>query len=219
MSKVGKVIVAPWSISIDGFSAGPRQDVDHPLGVGGEKIMQWVFATEAFHKMHGMEGGVRNQDNDHFEGVFDNMGAIIMGRNMFGPVRGPWSSWPDEWKGWWGANPPFHVPVFVLTHHARPTLEMEGGNIFHFVTEGPEAALRRAREAAGSKDVHVGGGVKTVRQYLLAGAIDEMRLAMSPVLLGEGENLFAGIDLAKLGYGRVSFAAGDAAMHVTIGRG
>jgi len=209
-----KVRVASFSISLDGFGAGPRQDLNHPLGVRGPEIFSWFFQTDVFKKMYGPEGGGRGVDNDMAQKSFENVGAWILGRNMFGPVRG---RWPDEsWKGWWGEEPPYHVPVFVLTHHARAPLEMKGGTTFSFVTDGIDSALKRARDAAGSKDVRIGGGVATIRQYLVAGTIDEMHLAMSPVLLGEGENLFAGIDLHRMGFRVQRKIEGENATHLII---
>jgi len=199
---MSKVRVAAFSISLDGFGAGPRQDIDNPLGVHGTELHNWFFHTETFKKMTGHPGGkdrgTRGVDNDIAAKSFENVGAWILGRNMFGPVRGPWVIEPssgESWKGWWGDEPPYHVPVFVLTHHARASLEMKGGTTFYFVTDGAESALKQAKDAAGGKDVRIGGGVATIRQYLLAGSIDEMHLALSPVLLGEGEHLFAGINL------------------------
>jgi dihydrofolate reductase len=190
--------VQSFSVSLDGYGAGPNQDLNNPLGVGGMALHEWAFATRTFQKMHGKDGGAPGIDEDFAARGFENIGAWILGRNMFGPVRGPWLD--DAWKGWWGDNPPYHVPVFVLTHHARASIEMNGGTTFHFVTDGIHAALERAVDAANGKDVRVGGGVATVRQYLRAGLIDEMHLAMSPLLLGSGEILFEGIDAATLGY-------------------
>lgn len=204
------------SISLDGFSAGPNQDIDNPLGVGGPAVFQWFFPTDTFRKMHGAGDGTTGIDNDFALRGFDNVGAWILGRNMFGPVRGPW---PDNsWKGWWGPNPPYHVPVFVLTHHPRESLTMEGGTTFHFVTDGIHAALERATEAAGGKDVRVGGGVATIRQYLNAGLIDELHLALSPVLLGSGESLLTGIDLPALGFTVTERVPSSAATHVVLTR-
>jgi dihydrofolate reductase len=211
---MSKVRVAAFSISLDGFGAGPRQDLNNPLGVRGMELHQWFLNTEAFKKMHGQTGGTQGIDNDFGLQSFENIGAWILGRNMFGPVRGPWDG--DSWKGWWGDNPPYHTPVFVLTHHPRPSLKMEGSTTFHFVTEGPEAALEQAKEAASGKDVRIGGGVSVIRQYLAANQIDEMHLAVSPVLLGEGEHLFSGINLPKLGFAPVKTVPGDNATHVLI---
>jgi dihydrofolate reductase len=211
---MSKAKVAAFSVSIDGFGAGPRQDLKNPLGVGGEKIFQWFFGTESFTKMHGQGGGARGIDNDFAVQSFENVGAWMLGRNMFGPVRGPW---PDEaWKGWWGPSPPYHTPVFVLTHHARAPLVMEGGTTFYFVTEGVESALQQAKEAAKGKDVRIGGGVSTIRQYLTAGKIDEMHLAVSPVFLGEGENLFTGIHLPELGFKLVKTVQTEKATHLVL---
>jgi dihydrofolate reductase len=213
---MGKVRVAAFSISIDGYGAGPRQDLQNPLGVRGMELMQWFFPTEFFQRMHGgQSGGETGVDNDMARESMAGVGAWILGRNMFGPVRGPW---PDEsWKGWWGDTPPYHVPVFVLTHHPRPQLEMAGGTTFHFVSDLHQA-LQRARAAAGDQDIRIGGGVSTVRQYLQAGAIDEMHLAISPVVLGEGENLFAGLDLPRLGFTATRTVRGEKAMHVVLSR-
>jgi len=213
---MSKLRVQSFAISLDGYSAGPRQDLQNPLGVRGHEIMQWFMHTRFWRRMQGQEGGETGIDNGIAEKGFDNIGAWILGRNMFGPVRGPW---PDEsWKGWWGEEPPYHVPVFVLTHHARAPLAMKGGTTFHFVTEGIEAALARAREAAGGRDVRVGGGVATVRQYLRARLVDEMHLAMSPVLLGEGESLFHGVDAHALGYECERHVAGERAVHLYLRR-
>ncbi len=214
---MSKVKVAAFSISIDGFGAGPRQDLQNPLGVRGLELHSWFFPTDTFKKMHGESAGSKGVDNDVAAESFENVGAWILGRNMFGPVRGPWKD--DAWKGWWGENPPYHTPVFVLTHHARPVLAMEGGTTFHFVTDGFESALKQAKEAAQGKDVRVGGGVSTLRQYLAAGQIDEMHLAVSPVLMGEGEHLFSGINLAQLGYAVFRTVRGENATHVFIKRG
>ena len=209
-----KLRVEGFSISIDGYGAGPEQSRETPLGRGGEELHDWMVATRTFRKLTGSEGGTTGVDDDFTARSFENIGAWIMGRNMFGPVRGPW---PDEsWKGWWGDNPPYHVPTFVLTHHARAPVEMEGGTVFHFVTDGIEAALRQARGAAGDRDIRVGGGVSTIRQYLQAGLIDEMQLAISPRLLGSGESLFNGIDLLKLGYACVEHVTTENAMHVIL---
>jgi dihydrofolate reductase len=211
-----KLRVAAYSISLDGYGAGPDQSLATPLGVGGEELHGWLVGTRTFHALTGRDGGSTKVDDGFAARSFENVGAWILGRNMFGPVRGPW---PDEsWKGWWGETPPYHCPVFVLTHHARPDLEMDGGTVFHFVTGGIEQALERARAAAGGKDVRVGGGAETIRQYLEAGLLDELHLAVSPVLLGRGEALFAGLDLPALGYGVSETVAGEAATHVIVGR-
>jgi dihydrofolate reductase len=214
---MGKVRVAAFSISLDGFGAGPRQDINNPLGVRGLELHSWFFGTEVFKKFHGQGGeGSKGVDNDYASQSFENVGAWILGRNMFGPVRGPWKD--DSWKGWWGDNPPYHTPVFVLTHHARAPLAMEGGTTFYFVTDGLESALQKAKEAAKGKDVRIGGGVSVLRQYLAAGHIDEMHLAVSPVLLGEGENLFQGMDFSQLGFAPFKTIAGENATHVLIKR-
>jgi dihydrofolate reductase len=211
-----RVRVNAFSISIDGYGAGPDQDLENPLGVGGKALHQWAFATRTFRTMFGQEGGATGVDDGFAVRGFENLGAWILGRNMFGPVRGPW---PDEsWRGWWGEEPPYRVPVFVLTHHQRPQLEMKGGTIFHFVTGGIGEALDRARQAATGRDVRIGGGVATIRQYLEARLLDELHLAVSPVMLGKGENLFAGLDWPALGYEVAEHVAGEAAMHVVIRR-
>jgi dihydrofolate reductase len=193
-----KLRVHSFTISLDGYGAGPNQSVDHPLGVGGVALHDWAFATRTFRQIHGGEGGAMGIDDEFAARGFINIGAWIMGRNMFGPIRG---SWPDDsWKGWWGDNPPFHAPVFVLTHHPRATITMDGGTSFHFITDGIRAAWKRAAEAADGKDVLLGGGVSTIQQYLRVGLVDEMHLAISPILLGSGEHLLTGIDIPKLGY-------------------
>ena len=214
---MSKVRVAAFSISFDGFGAGPRQDLDHPLGVRGVELHTWLQNTEVFQRSHGQNGGAQGVDNDFAAQSFENVGAWVLGRNMFGPVRGPWRD--DSWKGWWGANPPFHTPVFVLTHHARAPLAMEGGTTFYFVTDGLASALAKARKAAKGQDIRIGGGVSVVRQYLMAGEIDEMHLAMSPVLLGAGEHLLSGINLPKLGFHSVRAVSGENATHVLITKG
>ena len=213
---MSKVRVAAFSISVDGFGAGPRQDLQNPLGVRGPELDGWFVGTEIFRQMHGQEGGTRGVDNDFGALSFENVGAWILGRNMFGPVRGPWKD--ESWKGWWGDDPPYHTPVFVLTHHARSPLAMEGGTTFHFVTEGLDVALQKAKEAAKGKDVRIGGGVSVIRQYLAADQIDEMHLAVSPVFLGEGEHLFSGINLPKLGFTSVKTVQGEKATHILLAR-
>jgi dihydrofolate reductase len=211
---MSKLRVQSFAVSMDGYAAGKNQDLKNPLGVRGPELMEWFFPTRFFRKMQGMEGGETGTDNSMAEKGFENIGAWILGRNMFGPVRGPW---PDEaWKGWWGEEPPYHVPVFVLTHHARKPLKMKGGTEFRFVTEGIHAALEQAKAAAAGKDVRVGGGVSTLRQYLSAGLIDELHLAIRPVLLGQGENLFDGLDLRSLGYECAKSVMGERAMHVFL---
>jgi len=211
-----KLCVRSFSVSIDGYGAGPSQDINNPLGVGGMALHEWAFATKTFRTMFGQEGGSTGTDDAFAARGFQNVGAWILGRNMFGPIRGPWPD--DKWKGWWGTNPPYHTPVFVLTHHPRPTLQMEGGTTFHFVTDGIHAALKRAVEAAAGKDVRLGGGVAAIRQYLSAGLIDELHLAISPVLLGAGEHLLEGIDMPKLGYRCVEYVPTDKAAHVVLSK-
>jgi dihydrofolate reductase len=211
---MAKVKVSAFTLSIDGFGAGPEQSLADPLGKGGEELHKWLVGTKTFHAMTGREGGSTGIDERFAASSMEGSGAFIMGRNMFGPVRGPW---PDHsWKGWWGDNPPYHTPVFVLTHHARPSVEMEGGTTFHFVTGGIETALERAKAAAGDRDVRIGGGVSTVRQYLEIGAVDEMHLAISPILLGRGEAMFAGLDLLALGFSITERVATEYAMHVVL---
>ena len=203
-------------MSVDGFGAGPGQDLLNPLGVGGRALHQWFFPTRTFRKMFGQDGGTTGIDDDFATRGFDNVGAWILGRNMFGPIRGPW---PDaSWKGWWGDNPPYHTPVFVLTHHAREPLAMEGATTFHFVTGGIHEALERAVDAAKGKDVRLGGGVATIRQYLQAGLVDEMHVAIAPVLLGSGESLLSGIDLPALGYRCAEHVPTPNATHVVLRR-
>jgi dihydrofolate reductase len=209
-----KLRVANFSISIDGFGAGPNQDINNPLGIGGINLHQWFFPTDVFQKMHDGKQGETGTDNDYAARGFENVGAWIMGRNMFGPIRG---NWPDEdWKGWWGDNPPYHCPVYVLTNHARKSINMEGGTIFHFVTDGIETALERAKKSANGEDVLVGGGVSTIRQYLTARLIDEMHIAISPIILGSGEGLFDQVDLIELGYKCVENTQTEKAMHVIL---
>lgn len=211
-----KLRVQSFALSLDGYGAGPEQDLEHPLGVGGPQLMEWFFPTRLWRRMQGEDGGESGIDNDLAEQGFAGIGAWILGRNMFGPVRGPW---PDEsWQGWWGDEPPYHVPVFVLTHHPRPSLRMAGGTTFHFVTDGIESALRQARDAAGGRDVRLGGGVATVREYLRAGLVDELHLALRPVLLGRGEHLLAGLDLPALGYACTRQVMGERAWHVFLHR-
>src|SRR5690606_16618796 len=193
-----KVKVAAFSVSLDGYGAGTDQSRQNPLGKRGEELHEWMFPTKMFQSLYGKGAGTEGVDNDFAEKSFENLGAWIMGRNMFGPIRGPWPD--EEWKGWWGENPPYHVPVFVLTNHPREPLVMKGGTVFHFVTDGIESALEQAKKAANGKDIRIGGGASTVRQFLTAGHIDEFHLAFSPVILGSGENLFHGIDLVALGY-------------------
>ena len=210
-----KLLVRCFSVSIDGFGAGPNQDLNNPVGVGGPDLFDWFHRTRTFQRMQGGEGGETGRDDDIAARGFENIGAWILGRNMFGPVRGPW---PDEaWKGWWGEEPPYHTPVFVLTHHARGPLPMKGGTTFHFVTEGIHTALERATEAAGSRDIRLGGGVSTIRQFLRESLVDDLHLAMAPTLLGSGENLFEGLDMRALGYHCVETTPGTrAAAHVIL---
>jgi dihydrofolate reductase len=211
---LSKLKVLSFGISIDGYGAGPKQDLQNPLGLRGPELMEWFFQARFWRKLHGFDGGDTGVDNEIAEQGFAGIGAWILGRNMFGPVRGPWPD--DSWKGWWGDEPPYHTPVFVLTHHPRPALSMAGGTQFHFVTEGIQAALEQATAAAGGRDIRLGGGVSTVRQYLLAGLIDELHLAIRPVLLGSGEHLLHDIDLSELGYECVKSVAGERATHVFI---
>jgi dihydrofolate reductase len=209
-----KLRVQSFAVSLDGYGAGPDQDLQNPLGVGGPELMEWFFNTRVWQRMYGEGTGETGIDNSFAEKGFDNIGAWILGRNMFGPIRGPW---PDEsWRGWWGEEPPYHTPVFVLTHHARAPLEMAGGTTFYFVTDGIQSALKQAKTAAGNRDVRLGGGVTTVRQYLQAGLIDELHLALRPVLLGSGENLFNGLNLRTLGYECMESVAGERAIHVIL---
>jgi dihydrofolate reductase len=211
---MSRLCVRAFSVSLDGYGAGPDQSLENPLGVNGMNLHQWAFKTRTFRKMFGQDGGDADVDDEFAARSFANLGAWIMGRNMFGPIRG---KWPDEsWKGWWGSNPPYHVPVFVLTHHARAPLVMEGGTTFHFVTDGIQSALQQAKDAAGGKDIRVGGGVSTVRQYLSDHLLDEMHLAMAPVFLGTGENLFVGLDLPALGYSCTDRVSTTAATHLTV---
>jgi dihydrofolate reductase len=212
-----KLRVNSFAISLDGYGAGPDQGLEHPLGRGAETLHEAMIATRTIQRLlFGKEGGTTAVDDRFAARGFENVGAWILGRNMFGPVRGPW---PDEsWRGWWGEEPPYHVPVFVLTHHSRAPLEMKGGTVFRFVTGGIEEALFRAREAAGDRDVRVGGGASTIRQYLEARLIDEMHVVISPVLLGTGESLLQGIDLPKLGYRVTEHVPSDGATHVVLTR-
>lgn len=211
---MAKLRVHNFSISLDGYGAGPNQSRDNPLGIGGEKLHDWAFATRTFRRMHGGTGGTTGIDDDFAARGSVNVGAWIMGRNMFGPIKGPW---PDEtWKGWWGDDPPFRAPVFVLTHHSRNPMTMDGGTSFHFVTDGIHAALKQASEAAEGKDVMLGGGVSTIQQYLRARLIDEMHLAIAPVLLGAGEHLFSGIDMPKLGYRCTEHVPTENVTHVVL---
>ncbi len=213
---MSKLRVHCFSISVDGYSAGPHQDRENPVGVGGLPIFGWQFATQAHHAMHGQQGGATGTDNDLVLRGFEGIGAWIIGRNMFGPVRGPWLD--DAWKGWWGDTPPYHVPVFVLTNYPRASITMSGGTTFHFVTDGIQAALERAVDAAHGKDIRLGGGAATMRQYLQAGLIDEMHLVISPVLVGSGERLFEGVDAPALGYQVAEQIATPGAMHIFLSK-
>jgi dihydrofolate reductase len=211
---MSKVRVAGFSVSIDGYGAGPEQTLQNPLGKGGEELHQWFFDTKTFRAMTGQGGGSDGIEERYAARSMDNFGAFILGRNMFGPIRG---EWPDEaWRGWWGNNPPYHAPTFVLTHYPRDSITMEGGTTFHFVTQGIHVALERAKMAAGARDVKIGGGVSTVHQYLEANLIDSIHFAISPVVLGGGEAMFAGVDLPALGFRVVERAATDLAMHVLL---
>lgn len=213
---MAKVKVQAFAISVDGFGAGVRQSLEDPLGLGGATLHEWMYPTRTFQQMVGGGDGATGVDDDYARRSMEGMGAWIMGRNMFGPVRGPW---PDaQWKGWWGDNPPYHVPVFVLTHHDRAPVTMQGGTTFHFVTGGIHEALQRAQEAAAGRDVRIGGGVATVRQYLQAGLVDEMHLVVSPTVLGQGESLLAGIDLSALGFHCTGHAGTASAMHVVLSK-
>jgi dihydrofolate reductase len=214
---MSKLVVRSFGISLDGYGAGPDQNLENPLGVGGESLHDWMVHTRTFQRIMGEGGGSTGVDDDFAARGFANLGAWILGRNMFGPVRGPW---PDEsWKGWWGDVPPYHTQVFVLTHHPRRSLTMEGGTTFHFVTDGIHRALERAREAANGKDIRLGGGSATIKQYLTAGLVDELHLAIAPILLGSGEALFSGIDALKLGYRCVEHVASEKATHVVLKKG
>jgi dihydrofolate reductase len=213
---VSKLCVRSFAISIDGYGAGPNQDLQNPLGLGGADLMEWFFHTRVWRRMHAQDGGETGIDNGIAEQGLSGIGAWILGRNMFGPVRGAWPD--DRWKGWWGDEPPYHTPVFVLTHHARAPLRMQGGTEFHFVTEGIHAALQRASAAAGGLDIRIGGGVCTIRQYLRAALIDELHLALRPVLLGAGEHLLRDIDMRSLGYECVKRVSGERATHVFLRR-
>lgn len=214
---MSRVRVEGFTLSLDGFGAGPDQDVHQPLGVGGGALHQWLLPTRTFQRsLFGKDAGTTGLDDDFAARGLRNVGAWILGRNMFGPVRGDWAG--SDWQGWWGQEPPYHVPVFVLTHHARAPLEMAGGTTFHFVTGGIHEALARARAAAAGQDVRIGGGPDTIRQFLRAGLIDEMHLAFAPVLLGRGEALFQGLDLLAMGFNCVQAVASDKATHMVLRR-
>jgi dihydrofolate reductase len=211
-----KLRVASFALSLDGYGAGPDQSLQNPLGIRGPELMEWFFQTRAWRRMHGEPGGETGVDNGVAEEAFAGIGAWILGRNMFGPVRGPWPD--DSWKGWWGDEPPYHTPVFVLTHHPRAPIRMAGGTEFRFVTQGIRAALDEALLAAGGLDVRLGGGVATVRQYLRAGLVDELHLAIRPVLLGTGEHLWKDMDLPALGYECRKHLSGERAVHVFLSK-
>jgi dihydrofolate reductase len=213
---MGQVRVKSFSISVDGYGAGAGQSLENPLGVGGQALHEWLFATRTFRRMFSQDGGSTGVDESFAAGGFDNVGAWILGRNMFGPVRGPWPD--DSWKGWWGENPPYHVPVFVLTHHPRESIVMQGGTTFHFIADGILAALAQARAAANDKDIRIGGGVATIRQFLRARLIDELHIAISPVLLGSGEHLFGDVNMVELGYQCAEHVSTEKAIHVTLRR-
>lgn len=210
------VRVAGFGVSLDGFSAGIEQSINDPLGKRGPDLFQWFFHTKTFHSMQGKENGSTDLDDEYARRAMENFGAFVLGRNMFGPVRGAWPD--DEWKGWWGDDPPYHAPTFVLTHYERDPIEMQGGTTFYFVTGGIEEALRRAKQAAGDKDVKIGGGVSTVRQYLQAGLIDSLHFALAPVVLGKGEALFHGLDLPALGFSVTERNATESATHLVLRR-
>ncbi len=209
-----KLRVHNFSVSLDGFAAGPDQDLEHPLGVGGEDLHRWVFTTQGGQEMIGGSGGATGIDNDFWRRGTENIGATIMGRNMFGPIRGEWGD--TDWKGWWGEDPVYHHPVFVLTHHAHDPIPMAGGTTFHFVTDGIESALEQALAAAGGQDVRLGGGAATVRQYLAAGLVDELHYPISPVLLGRGERLFDGLDALPDNYECAEVVSSPEVTHVTL---
>jgi dihydrofolate reductase len=214
---MSKVRVSAFAVSLDGYSAGPDQSLENPLGIRGPELFEWFFSTRTWKQMHGVEGGSTGIDDEWARRGMENVGAWILGRNMFGPVRG---SWPDEsWKGWWGEEPPYHVPTFVLTHHPRKPIEMKGGTTFHFITDGIHAALQRAKDAAGEKDIRIGGGVATIQQFLRARLLDELHLVSRPVFMGSGENLFAGIDMVALGYRPTQHVSTEHAMHVVLKKG
>lgn len=213
---MSSIRIESFTLSLDGYGCGPEQSLENPLGRGGTALHEWAFATRTFRqRILGLDDGETGIDDDFAARGFRGVGAWILGRNMFAPTRGAWPD-DDDWKGWWGEEPPYRCPVFVLTHHARASLRMKGGTVFHFVTDGPERALARALEAADGADVRIGGGVSTVRQYLRARSVDEMHLAIAPVLLGSGENLFAGIDLPSLGYRSVEHVPTSRVTHVVV---
>lgn len=211
-----KVKVAGFGVSLDGFGAGTDQSLENPLGVRGPELFQWFFPTKTFCQMTGKGDGETGPDDDFARRAMEGFGAFILGRNMFGPVRGEWPD--DQWKGWWGDTPPYHAPTFILTHYPWPPIEMKGGTTFHFVTDGIESALRQARAAAGAKDVKIGGGVETVRQYVQAGCVDEIHLAVAPIALGQGEALFSGVDLRALGYRTIEHVPTARATHIVLAK-
>lgn len=213
---MSKVRVAGFGVSIDGFGAGPDQGLGQPFGTRGTEVMKWFYPTKAFRSMIGKAGGTEGSDDRFGRAAMEGFGAFILGRNMFGPAGDDWGG-PD-WKGWWGENPPYHAPTFILTHHARAPIVMKGGTTFYFITDGIEAALAQAKAAAGDLDVKIAGGVSTVRQYLVAGAIDELHLAISHAFLGRGESLFAGIDIASLGYRITEVVPTELATHIVLSR-
>jgi dihydrofolate reductase len=213
---VSKLRVNAFSISLDGYGAGANQTLDQPLGKGGEALHEWMVTTRTFQQLYGDGDGTTGTDDELTARGFENAGAWILGRNMFGPVRGDWPD--DTWRGWWGESPPYHVPVFVLTHYPRAPLTMEGDTTFHFITDGIESALKHAKQAAGGQDVRVGGGVSVIRQYLQARLIDQLHIAISPIVLGSGEHLFAGLDLPQLGYNVVEHVTTPNAMHLVIAK-
>jgi dihydrofolate reductase len=216
MTNMSKIKVTGFTVSLDGYGAGPSQNLENPLGLKGGELHTWMHPTKRFRKMLGQDGGTEGTDNEFVEKSFENVGAWIMGRNMFGPIRGPWTD--DKWKGWWGEEPPFHFPVFVLTHQERKSFNMKGGTVFHFITDGIEAAVEKAKEEAKGKDIRIGGGVSTIRQFLLAGHIDEIHFAFSPIFLGSGENLFSGIDISGLGFNKIQRINGEGATHILLSK-
>ncbi|MBX4941879.1 dihydrofolate reductase family protein [Rhizobium binae] len=213
---MSKVRVAGFSVSVDGFGAGPEQSLNDPLGKRGPEMFQWFFHTRTFRAMMGKDDGSEGIDQDYAARTMAGFGAFILGRNMFGPIRGEWPD--DAWKGWWGPNPPYHAPTYILTHYPREPIVMEGGTTFHFITSGIEEALDKAKAAAGDKDVKIGGGVATVRQFLEAGLVDELHFAVAPVVLGKGEAMFSGIDLPALGFRVTEHVASEHATHIVLAK-
>jgi dihydrofolate reductase len=205
------------SMSLDGYVAGPHQSLEEPIGLGGEGLHAWMFECRTWREMTGQAGGTEGVDDGFMAVGFDGIGATVMGRNMFGPVRGPWAPVAGkEWRGWWGDDPPYHHAVFVLTHHPHAPIEMQGGTTFHFVTDGIESALEQARGAAGEQDIRLGGGAATVRQYLRAGLVDDLHIAIAPILLGAGERLFDDLGDAVDRYECVEMVRGELATHVRL---